>query len=215
MKLCKLITLSLLIMAGCNSQTGTTTTTTVDTGGDTLGSTTVCDFLSTAENDAATATAMASNENGASQQSYIDAAYIDNICVVGGSSDDTVTAADCVACAESIAVSVWQDCGDAVCGDGENCGNCAADCGECCGNDICDTYEGLDEVTNCPQDCNFGFCSSEISNLACVDTCGCRRVIQASQGPCLIMADNLEGGQCSVGGSGTCCVCEDSPDTCE
>ncbi len=218
MKLRMLLSLSLLITVGCISQTGSNNSngnTGGNSGGGTLGSTTLCDFLSAAELDSANASAVTSNDNGGSQQSFLDTAYVNNLCELGGSRDAEVTAADCLACAELVAVSVWQDCGDAVCGEGENCGNCAKDCGDCCGNDTCDTYEGLDEVTNCPGDCDFAFCSFEVSNLACVDICGCRRVVRFAFAPCLVMGDNVEGGQCSLQAIGTCCVCEGSPDTCE
>jgi C1A family cysteine protease len=65
-----------------------------------------------------------------------------------------------------------NDCGNAVCDEGESCVSCSQDCGDCCGNGVCDNDETtISCLTDCGEclsdwDCDGGYyCDNSICIL--------------------------------------------------
>ncbi|MFO0747995.1 MAG: hypothetical protein U1F43_20390 [Myxococcota bacterium] len=81
---------------------------------------------------------------------------------------DTTTATDAATATDATAPDIASDCGNGVCGAGENKLNCLADC--YCGNGTCEAGETRG---NCADDCGCGnlVCDGPETKLSCPGDC--------------------------------------------
>ncbi len=72
-------------------------------------------------------------------------------------------------------VAPSADCGNGMCGEGEDCATCPDDCGQCCGNGTCDVGE---HCGNCPDcECAVALRCDPVARMcveACQAECGAR-----------------------------------------
>jgi len=128
-------------------------------------------------------------------------------------------------CQSCVGASVCTQCGNGICGAGENKCNCPSDCQfnplprppqptNYCGNGIC---AGSESCSVCPQDCGScaGYCGDRIckdgeSCSTCQSDCGsCGNVL-----PIIYTCEQRGGECCDNGGKGAVSGSYDCPSTC-